>query len=106
MLAMTGKALPTVCGLYCDSCDHLGDECKGCTDQQGKVFWTEFVNIACCPIYDCCVNNLNLPHCGHCERLVCDLFTKFRDPEMSDEDVEISLARQEQELRARKAAMQ
>ena len=32
--------LATACGLYCGDCEHLGNQCQGCGQMQGKPFWT------------------------------------------------------------------
>lgn len=88
---MPDKTLFTVCGLYCDDCKYLGNGCPGCEKVKGAPFWTEFVNVKACPVYDCCVNEKGLEHCGKCEKTGCERFTRFRDPEMTDADAEKSL---------------
>ncbi|MDO9326640.1 MAG: DUF3795 domain-containing protein [Methanoregula sp.] len=99
---MTGKKIETVCGYSCSDCEHVGKDCAGCNETKGKPFWNAFVNINCCPVYDCCVNEKGLPHCGKCPDLVCERFTRFKDPGMSEEVATAALLRMEQELRARK----
>lgn len=89
---------PTVCGLYCDDCEHFEEDCPGCSESDGSVFWTEYVEISSCPVYECCVTQKNLPHCGHCKDLICERFTRFKDPDMSEEDLKKSLAKQKNEL--------
>lgn len=96
------KKIETVCGYSCSDCDHLKKECEGCKKTKGKPFWTAFVDAACCPVYDCCTNERELPHCGRCPDLVCERFTRFRDPDMTDEQVQEGLAAMERELRSRK----
>ncbi|HJA80430.1 MAG TPA: DUF3795 domain-containing protein [Candidatus Mediterraneibacter intestinipullorum] len=34
----------------------------------------EYTGENICGIYDCCVNNKKLEHCGKCEKLPCDRF--------------------------------
>jgi hypothetical protein len=75
---------------------------SGCTKTKGKPFWTAYVQIETCPIYDSCVNNRKLAHCGKCPDLVCERFTRFKDPGMSEEEVVADLAAMEKELRERK----
>lgn len=96
------KKIETVCGYSCSNCDHHGNECRGCPDTKGIPFWTAFVGIDRCAIYDCCTNDRKFPHCGKCPELICEQFTRFRDPDMTDEQVREGLAAMEKELRARK----
>jgi predicted PP-loop superfamily ATPase len=96
------KKIVTVCGYSCSDCDHLGRECKGCEKTKGKPFWTAFVDADVCPVYDCCVNGRKLPHCGKCAEMICERFTRFKDPGMSEEQLRETLAAIERELRARK----
>jgi len=96
------KKIETVCGYSCSTCDHHGNECQGCGKTMGKPFWTAFAGVECCPVYDCCANEKKLPHCGKCAELVCERFTRFRDPGMTDEEAAASLAAMERELRARR----
>jgi len=98
---MTGK-IETVCGYSCSDCDHLGNECPGCETTKGAPFWTKFANVDCCPVYDCCVNERKLPHCGECPELMCERFSRFRDPDMNAEQAAATLAAMERELRSRK----
>jgi hypothetical protein len=100
-LIMTGK-IQTVCGSSCSDCDHLKKECPGCGATKGKPFWTAYVGVDCCPVYDCCVNDRKLPHCGKCPDLMCERFTRFKDPDMSDAEAAAGLAAMERELRGRK----
>jgi hypothetical protein len=99
---MGKKKIETVCGYSCSDCDHLGTECEGCVTNHGRPFWTQFVGIVTCPIYECCAHDRKLPHCGRCPDLVCERFARFKDPGMSDEEAAAGLIRMEQELRSRK----
>lgn len=99
---MAKKRIETVCGYSCSDCDHHGNECRGCESTQGKPFWTHFVEIDTCPIYDCCINDRMLPHCGKCPDLICERFTRFKDPGLSEDEAQAALRRMEQDLRARK----
>jgi hypothetical protein len=99
---MAKKEIETVCGYSCTGCDHHGKECPGCGATQGKPFWTAFVGVETCPVYDCCANERKLPHCGKCPDLMCERFTRFRDPGMSVEEAAACLDEMEENLRARK----
>jgi hypothetical protein len=99
---MATKKIETVCGFSCSDCDHHKKDCPGCEKVTGKPFWTAFVNIDQCPIYECCTTLKNLPHCGKCSELVCERFTRFKNPEMTDEQAAAALATAEKELRCRK----
>ena len=95
---MAAKKIETVCGYSCSECDHLGCECHGCGITKGKPFWTDYAGVECCPVYDCCVNERKLPHCGKCPELMCERFTRFKDPDRSEKEAEDVLLRMEQEL--------
>lgn len=99
---MVERKIETVCGYSCSDCDHYRTECQGCTETRGKPFWTLYVNEDTCPVYACCVTGRNLPHCGKCPELMCERFTRFKDPGMTEEELARTLALMEQELRSRK----
>jgi len=92
----------TVCGLICGECDHFSENCTGCNPVCGRPFWLEFVNAEICPIYDCCVNKKGYEHCGHCSEFICEKFTRFRDPNTSDEEQEEMLKKMKENILARK----
>jgi hypothetical protein len=99
---MAKKKIENVCGYSCTGCDHHGNECHGCEATKGRPFWTPYVSMECCPVYDCCVNERTLPHCGKCPDLMCGRFTLLKDPDKSDEQAAACLAAMEKELRTRK----
>jgi len=99
---MTKNKIQTVCGYSCSCCEHLGRECPGCTETAGKPFWTAYVDIETCPIYECCVTERKFPHCGRCPDLMCERFTRFKDPDMTEEQARDVLSRMEAELRSRR----
>ncbi|MFA4877154.1 MAG: DUF3795 domain-containing protein [Methanoregula sp.] len=96
------KKIETVCGYSCTGCEYHKKECPGCEATKGKPFWTAFAGADACPVYSCCKTERHLPHCGKCPDLVCERFTRYRDPGMSDEQVKTGLAEMERELRGRK----
>lgn len=79
-----------VCGTICTECDYL-PECGGCKAVRGRPFWTASVGIEECPIYECCVGERHLDHCGECPEVVCERFTRFRDPDVTDEEAAAAL---------------
>ena len=91
-----------VCGLYCGGCEFLGKQCQGCGSVKGKPFWTAQVPAGICPIYDCCMNQKKLEHCGLCDELPCKIFLELRDPNLSDEAFEESLNHRQKSLLRRK----
>ena len=98
---MGERKIETVCGYSCSDCDHHGNECKGCSPTQGRPFWTAFVSVDACPVYSCCVNERKFPHCGRCPDLICERFTRFKDPGMTDDEARAALESMEKELRSR-----
>jgi hypothetical protein len=100
---MAPKKIETVCGYPCSDCPHLEKECPGCPKTKGKPFWTAFVGIDQCAIYNCCTNDKKLPHCGKCPDLMCERFNRLKeDPNMNETEVAACLAAMEKELRSRK----
>jgi Protein of unknown function (DUF3795) len=98
---MSNKNYGPVCGLYCGECEFLGKQCQGCGHVDGKPFWTAHVQSGVCPIHDCCRNRKQLDHCGLCPDFPCKTFLELRDPNMSDEVFEASLATRQASLRKR-----
>ena len=96
------KKIETVCGYSCSDCSHLAKECPGCDTTKGKPFWTAFVGIDQCPVYECCTTERKLPHCGKCPDLVCERYRRYKNPEMTDEEATAALAESEKILRSRK----
>lgn len=100
---MEKKKIGTVCGTSCNTCDHHGKECAGCEETGGRPFWTAFIGLDQCAIYDCCVNDRKLPHCGKCPDLMCERFERIRDdPNMNETEATACLAAMEKELRSRR----
>ena len=99
---MTDKNYAPVCGIYCGDCEYLGKQCKGCGNVKGKPFWTAQVPGGICPIYDCCINQKQIEHCGMCDDLPCDIFLELRDPGINDDEFEKSLSERRKNLIRRK----
>jgi hypothetical protein len=93
--------LAPVCGIYCGDCQFLGKNCEGCGKALGKPFWTEQMPSGICPLYDCCVNQKKLEHCGLCDDFPCKTFLDLRDPSMSDEEYKKSLVTRNDSLKKR-----
>ncbi|MCD4728291.1 MAG: DUF3795 domain-containing protein [Pirellulales bacterium] len=91
-----------VCGLYCGSCEFLGEKCSGCGYLEGKPFWTVQMPSGICPLHDCCRNQKHIEHCGLCVDFPCKNFLELRDPSMSDEVFKKSLDERKETLQRRK----
>jgi hypothetical protein len=65
----TKRTLAAVCGRYCGDCDAYLDEiCCGCGYQLGQTRRGE------CAVYQCCVLERGLEHCGMCLDFPCQVF--------------------------------
>lgn len=95
---MLDNNLAAVCGIYCGTCEYLESQCKGCGHVQGRPFWTAQMNVAVCPLYDCCVNTKHIEHCGLCAEFPCNTFNEMRDPSLSDAEAEKALQDRKDEL--------
>jgi len=99
---MAPRKIRTVCGYSCSDCEHYSMECPGCPKTKGKPFWTAYIGIDRCAIYDCCTHERKFPHCGKCPDLMCERYNRIRDtPGITEEQVQASLAAMEHELRSR-----
>lgn len=98
---MTDVNYAPVCGIYCGSCDFLGEQCKGCGYVEGRPFWTAEIPSRICPLHDCCRNQKDLEHCGLCAEFPCKKFLELRDPNMSDEEFQQSLDGRQKDLKRR-----
>jgi hypothetical protein len=64
-----------VCGRYCCGCDaYLGDACCGCGYQLGQTCQGE------CAIFQCCIIERGLEHCGLCLDFPCQVFVSHAQP--------------------------
>jgi hypothetical protein len=81
--------LAAVCGIYCGGCKYLDEMCKGCSAEKGKVFWTRLEEIPwnICPIWECCVDQKGLEHCGLCSDFPCSTYLGLKDPSDPEADL-------------------
>jgi hypothetical protein len=95
--------LAAACGLYCADCEFYPEKCAGCGYIEGKPFWAAQFGMEHCALYNCAVNRSSLEHCGECRDFPCDdIFLSMRDPNMTDEEAEASLAQRQRDLRRRR----
>jgi len=99
---MIDKALAPVCGLYCGSCAYFQKQCQGCGHVNGKPFWTAQIKDKICSLYNCCINQKQLEHCGLCNEFPCETFTELRDPSLGEEEARQALLARQNELVKRK----
>ncbi|MDR2889883.1 MAG: DUF3795 domain-containing protein [Lachnospiraceae bacterium] len=86
------------CGVKCSECQSFPDDCKGCPEIKGRVYWLEYTGGNICNIYDCCINRKKLPHCGKCSLLPCQYY-ELEDPTKSEQENAEDLRRQIAQLR-------
>ncbi len=82
----------SVCGTECSSCDFLLEQtCEGCSEIQGRVWWSSHIGAEVCPIYDCAVNRKGYDNCGECDDMPCELWRKTRDPDVSEKEHQMGI---------------
>lgn len=74
------------CGADCGGCRAFPDECGGCRNTQGRVPWTGFLQLECCPIHVCCVLEQHRDHCGNCPQFPCRRFWDTKNPALTEEE--------------------
>jgi hypothetical protein len=52
---------------------------------EGKPFWLAFQGGTICQIYDCCINQKALAHCGLCPEVMCERYL-LEDPTKTPEE--------------------
>lgn len=77
------ETITSCCGVICSQCEYYPADCKGCPAIAGKAFWLTFTGEAVCSIYDCCIGQKGLKHCGQCPELPCALYLESNDPTKS-----------------------
>ena len=78
------------CGTDCAACPFYGNKCPGCNASAGQVFHAPQGKP--CPIYACCVNQHRFATCAYCKELPCDVWRDTRDPSLSEQAFEQSIA--------------
>lgn len=78
------------CGTDCAACPFYGNKCPGCNACAGQVFHAPQGKP--CPIYACCVNRHRFATCAYCKELPCDVWRDTRDPSLSEQAFEQSIA--------------
>lgn len=69
------RRMSAPCGHYCGSCDRVqGGECCGCGYQLG------YTRRGACAVYECCVVERGLEHCGLCLDFPCQTFLGHAAP--------------------------
>ena len=86
------------CGTDCAACPLHGKGCSGCNACGGKVFHAPKGKP--CPIYACCVNQHRFATCAACPDQPCRIWRATRDPSLSDEAFEASIAERAERLNA------
>lgn len=77
------------CGTDCSKCGFYGGLCKGCNETCGKVFHAP--EGKACPIYQCAVQKHMFSTCADCDKLPCPIWRATKDPNMSDDEFEVSI---------------
>ncbi|MGD8474366.1 MAG: DUF3795 domain-containing protein [Anaerolineae bacterium] len=69
------RRLAAVCGRYCGECDaYQLNACCGCAYQLGKTRRGD------CPVFECCIVERGLEHCGLCIDFPCEVFLSHAPP--------------------------
>ena len=79
----------SACGADCAGCALKGDVCQGCNEACGAVFHAP--EGRACPIYACAAGKRRAS-CAACPGLPCRVWRETRDPGLSDEAFEASIA--------------
>lgn len=85
------------CGTECQKCGYHGTICQGCNESQGKVFHAP--EGSACPIYACAVKKKRFATCNECPQLPCTIWSDTKDPQLSSEEFEQSIAERVNHLR-------
>ena len=73
--ACQGRRLAAVCGRYCGRCNaYQADGCCGCAYQLGSTRRGD------CPLFECCISERGLEHCGLCLDFPCQVFVSHGPP--------------------------
>ncbi len=92
-----------VCGLCCSICEYReSNPCGGCLAVEGRPTWVDQVDLEVCPLYECCVTERGLEHCGMCDDLPCEQFLSSHDPSLGPEEAREDIRRRAETLRRRR----
>lgn len=78
------------CGTDCGACACYGNVCQGCNECSGKVFHAP--KGRACAIYACCVQKHKYATCAECDQIPCEIWRATRDPQLSEDAFEQSIA--------------
>lgn len=78
------------CGVECTTCPSFGGACRGCAAEEGKVYWSAYMEEKICPLY-ACARQKGLTDCGECEKIPCSIWLSLRDPALSEEAFQASV---------------
>ena len=88
------------CGACCEGCSYAAAECGGtCEELRGRVFWARYIGAEVCPIYQCVQDNGH-QNCGDCAKLPCEIWFNVKDPNVSEEEGQKSVADRVAKLKA------
>jgi hypothetical protein len=91
----------SACGLICDECAFYGKKCDGCIAVKGQTFWAkEMMPNHTCPLFNCSVNDKGFKSCGNCQELPCMLFLEMKDPDITEEEHQLSIVPRVERLKA------
>ena len=62
-------------------------------------YWKKGYGKDVCPMYDCCINEKKLPHCGKCDDLPCEIHYSMQDPSTTKEEHEAGMRERVEKLR-------
>ncbi len=100
---MSNRDEAAVCGLYCGICEYRSENpCTGCMSVEGQPGWVKQLDLEVCPLYDCCVNENHLQHCGLCDDLPCQLFLESHDPSLNPQEAKKDIENRIDTLKMRK----
>lgn len=73
------------CGTYCGKCEDYGVVCDGCRNRNGYPIWYHlYAKEKPCDFYTCTVAAC-LHNCSQCQKVPCNKFFEYPDPNMEDE---------------------
>ena len=86
------------CGADCNACT-LSEDCPGCSQIRGTPFWTKYVEISVCPVYNCCRNGRGFSSCVQCPEVPCTQYFAYPNPFINEEELKKELEKQMKNLK-------